>query len=478
MNKKYITHSFVECNSEKHKISISKSKALVFHNHKNGFRGESENCECANILNYWRTGRVDKLPLELSALREHTLFENIEACSPNEQLSQEETLHLLKTQIALEKSLRKCKNEVLRKFIGLTFFFSDNEDIKTSDYLRVSRAGHITLFSIPKNWLTEIYQKGLSVINGRVVTRIIKDSETGKEKALTLDCVIAGRFYEPLVFEVYTLPDGKKSLRWPGRVTEKDYLKTLVQECYSSEIRLLAMLFDQTAHKIIKIICGESGTKEDNHDIKISDKGRLWFCGHEKNFIKNEKLLESLGGKAQGCYAFYKHFLSYRPHVMPDKPHSSDVLIDKIKKSIMDKREMRGQQSQDFISFLCIEDLYFRQILLAIKRTIKSCTNSYLRAVKEVDISSNSSGAFLGQLRLSRGWDNALLITGSFSDWHKNVYKRGLGVVCGYFVTNAWQEECGQIHATILESDKEFDSKRHTEVLIKGVPGNYYFVRI
>jgi len=269
----------IECKGKLHRIGMNPNGQLCFLNHKKRFENE-EQCQCQNFLSNWQKNKELLLPKEVYKY----VSQRIALIQKRYELSflcvkpLMERLHVYKTQKALRKTLSKCKDKILKNIALIFFEFADESKRNDSIWdegceFAVSYFERDALYieNLPYNWLGEIYQKGLALINGMFVTNIVINPSTKQIRAYPLSHLVP----------VKKLSENRFVQVW----NKSDVLsnsKTLMEK------------------RVLKIL----NCNNELHTIGLNPKGQFCFFNHPKGFKKTEQIIEKFGGVPCECYQF------------------------------------------------------------------------------------------------------------------------------------------------------------------------------
>jgi len=223
----------IPCSGETHKVSITKTGHLVFHDHADNFKTEKTfmslggmACGCYDFLDRWKRGRFEASRYFVENKPFYDIFldgwevsdkrNKLRARMQTDRL--EVNIHTLRygkkiSQIAYDTlsqcKYRKPKNKRTGNARNTLVSALQNEPASIRGYQIVESYIEV---NVRYSWYTKVYKRGLAVIDGRFVVDVLSKDDNG----ILVLAGKQGRGYEISTAKAYikTKQDGTKTLKW------------------------------------------------------------------------------------------------------------------------------------------------------------------------------------------------------------------------------------------------------------------------
>ena len=490
MKKKFKTTITVFCEEKNHRVSFTKKGKMVFHDHPQGFKKESfldflggDPCECYRTLLAWRrlnknrkkynkknithifpikfTKELDLILSQNDALREKRKKTRLAPV-----LERKTIIFEYKKKRAIGEILKRCGFDKYLQYGHLCGILKDScgtEAYKSFAYIKN------ILFSLDKKWYFEIYLKGFAIIDECFVIDIRFDKIT---KHIIFEALKPANkwFLSPHIIIAQQSP-GREWIVSPSKLHEKSSVMGIQSNLFW-ELRSNSTYKKRIMQeKQYRINCG--GEK---HLVGINANGQIYFKNHDKSFLTVEKTVNKLGGETNKCYKRFEELVKHGP-LQYDRAMSkffgTPIINDDLMTSLSRYRQTLKENTSTTLNVKVIFRLF---ILKAMEKEINRCKNAKLKlgfAIKEYYPEKYPS-FILDEVQHIL----FLRLPESIEDWYRNVYKKGLARISGCFVGKVEQEDDGTIYAYVLPNSASSSLVYFQKVLVKGSPGNHWFVSV
>jgi len=422
---------------------MAKNGDLIFHHHEKGFIKTKPNCECAEFLKLWREGNLQdndcRLVGERNKGKEKAANRKILFDKPQESLK--ERLHFYKIKNSVLGEIRKSQRDR-----GYTKAFRLQRYVESQNGVSVWGITCIVwnTFIIQSgiDWETSVFNKGLAVVDGFLVFEVEETNEpyTYKAKILATQKELEN---PKKTVTIRKMPGGKPFIiRERKNTPETEHLFPAKHKNYAY-------------HQVSCI------TSDDccEHVIGRGYKGRLYFTGHNKNFLKQERMLMLLGGTACSCY---------------------ETARDLIQTGKNEERIEFRNNNQNFFNhyyeWTFLDEIIYEYKLEALSKIIKLC---FARINQPLDcITHNEYLEVVERDFLIKGWRPTCCVlvgTGTnLDDWYRDVYKKGFARISDCFIAKIEHDSEGNVYAHALLRPFSSESVGFEKMLVKKGNNGYY----
>jgi len=428
----------IRCNGKLHKIGMGLNGQLYFLDHEKSFWKIDPFCSCGKFLANWQAKEASLLPLKVQPIMQEIVFATKKGNPLNPHITEKaalnKRLYAYKTQKALERVVHSIKTKIkLHRVLEVKYDFRDRDDTRSPSAISLF-SNVIFIHNLPYDWLKNIYSKKIAVINDSLIIDLFYDTHNEEQYIKLLNI---------------TADDGNIHM-------EKRNFCEIIKENDGSLLIILKVKKIKLREPIKPLTFTGILCNGEHHAGGISPKGRFYFKNHSKGFVKTESSFQNLGGTICGCYKYF---------IMMKKESPEKKLY-----RYYDIKEAFPSPEQLF-------EIYIKKVIrqeLGLSRS-SHFRNNFLIEYDE-DLSPSSS---LSVLQITP-YAETFFISHSLKDWYRNVYKKGLSRIMGYFVESVEYAPNGEIYANVfMSSVNRVNSPLYpTKVLVKGSPGNYWFVSV